>query len=212
MSDLQRRAAICEIGRRLWQRGLLGGCEGNISVRRDARTFLCTPSGQSKGHLKPDDIVVVDAEGTPLNGGQASSEIRVHMECYRQRPDCEAVVHAHPPIATAFGLAGLDIPDNLLPEAAVVLGSVAMVPFGMPGTEELPASMRPFLPDHKTFVLANHGAVTLGKDLYDAYHRMETLERVATVIMHAHTLGTPRPLPDAAFQYLLQNALNGRLD
>jgi L-fuculose-phosphate aldolase len=134
------------------------------------------------------------------------------MECYRQRPDCEAVVHAHPPIATAFGLAGLDIPDNLLPEAAVVLGSVAMVPFGMPGTEELPASMRPFLPDHKTFVLANHGAVTLGKDLYDAYHRMETLERVATVIMHAHTLGTPRPLPDAAFQYLLQNALNGRLD
>lgn len=213
MTELQLRAALCEVGRRLWQRGLVGGNEGNMSCRLSPRQLLVTPSGVSKGHLKPDDLVVTDLKGQPIREGQkVSSEVRLHVACYAGRPDCQAVVHAHPPVATAFSLAGETIPDNLLPESAVILGSVATVPFVMPGTDEITGEITPLLPDHKTFILSHHGAATLGKDIYDAYARMETLERVATVIMHAGNIGKIRPMPDRAFDHLLEVALNGRLD
>lgn len=212
MTELQLRAAICEVGRRLWQKGLVGGAEGNISCRLSPRQLLVTPRGASKGHLKPDEIVVTDLRGNPIDPSRAvSSEVKLHLAVYAARPDCQAVVHAHPPVATAFALAGEEIPDNLLPEAAVVLGSVATVPFAMPGTEEVPEAIAPLLEDHKTFLLAHHGAAVMGADLYDAYNRMETLERVANVILHARALGGPRPLPDSAFDRLLQTALNGQL-
>ena len=213
MTELQLRAAICEVGRRLWQKGLVGGAEGNISARLSARQLLCTPSGATKGHLKPDDILVVDMRGELVRGeGKPSSEIGLHCAIYGAREDCQAVVHAHPPMATAMGLAGEDIPDNLLPEAAVVLGSVATLPFCMPGTPEVAETIEPYLADHKTFLLSHHGAVVMGKDAYDAFNRMDTLERVAQVIANANVLGTARAMPDAAFDQLLETALNGRLD
>lgn len=212
MSELELRASICEVGRRLWQRGLVGGTEGNISVRLSPRQILCSPSGVSKGHMKPLDIVVADLNGKEVRGGTPSSEILLHTAIYQARPDCMAVVHAHPPMATAFSLAGEDIPDNLLPESAWVLGSVVSVPFAMPGTGQSGEAIEPFLADHKTFLLSHHGAVVMGKDVYDAYNRMETLERVATVISRAEQLGGARPMPDAAFDWLLTNSLNGRLD
>ncbi|MBS1709989.1 MAG: class II aldolase/adducin family protein [Armatimonadetes bacterium] len=211
MTELELRASVCETGRRLWQHGLVGAAEGNISVRLDAERLLCTPSGASKGHLKPDDIVVIDLHGAVLKGGSPSSEVRMHLAAYAARPDCQAVVHAHPAMATAFALAGEEVPDNWLPEAAYVLGSVASVPFGMPGTDELPDALKPFLEDHKTFLLAHHGAVVLGNSLADAYNRMETLERVCQVIANARAIGVPKPLTNAAFQHLLSVALNGRL-
>lgn len=213
MNELQLRGALCEVGRRLWQRNLLGGAEGNVSCRLSPRQLLITPSGASKGHLKPNDLLIIDLKGELIKGdGKVSTEYRLHTAIYSERPDCEAVVHAHPPVATGFALAGEDIPDNLLPESAVVLGSVATVPYAMPGTDEMSDAIQPLLADHKTFLLANHGAVAMGKDLYDACFRMETLERVATVIMHAKAMGGARPLPNDAFDYLLDHALNGKLN
>lgn len=213
MTELQLRAGICDVGRRLWQKGLVGACEGNLSVRLSARQILITPSGVSKGHLKPDDILVADMKGGLVRGeGAVSSEVLMHTAIYSAREDCMAVVHAHPSVATAFGLAGEDIPDNLLPESAVVLGSVVTVPFGMPGTKDLPEAMSPYLADHKAFLLSHHGATVMGRDIYDAYNRMETLERVAAVVMQAKTLGGAIPMPEEAFDKLQEVALSGRLD
>lgn len=210
MKDLALRAQMCEVGRRLWQRGLIGATEGNISARISPQRILCTPAGLSKGHLKPADLVVLDNHGSVCEGGSPSTEILMHLRMYQRRPDCEAIIHAHPPVATGFALAGEDIPDDVLPESICVLGSVASVPFGLPGTDEVPNAMEPLLEDHKTFLLSHHGAAVMGKDLWDAYNRMETLERVAAIILAARQLGAVRPLPSRAFARL-QGRLNGGL-
>ena len=206
------RALMCEIGRRLWQRGLVGATEGNLSARLSTRQILCTPTGVSLGHMKPDELVVIDNQGNSVSGGTPSSEIKLHLRILSKRPDCQAVIHAHPPTATAFALAGEDIPDNLLPEAAYVLGSVATIPFAMPGTDEVPDAIEPLLEDHKTFLMSHHGAVAMGRDLGDAYNRMETLERISRIILTAKLLENVRPMPDQAFDHMLKVALNGRLD
>lgn len=205
------RQTLCEAGRRLWERNLVGACEGNLSARLDDGTFLATPSGVSKGHLEPDHLAIVDADGNSVNDIPASSEIGLHMAIYRGRPDCQAVVHAHPPTATAFGLAGKAFRDDLLPESAIVLGSVATVPFSMPGTPEVGAAITPLLDGHKTFILSHHGAVVMGNDLWDAVYRMETLERVAQIIMNAELLGGSIPMPDPAFERLRADWLHGKL-
>ena len=202
------RAAMCDIGRRLWQRGLVGATEGNISVRLDSRKILCTPTGVSKGHLKPNQLVVIDNKGVSLSGGQPSSEIKLHLKILAKRKDCHAVIHAHPPIATGFALAGENIPDNLMPESDIVLGSVAMVRFCMPGTEEVPSALEPLVDDYKTFLLSHHGAATMGKDLEDAYNRMETLERVAKIYLVSKMLGGPAPMPESAQEAFRKMAAN----
>ncbi len=211
MTEPELRDAICETGRRLWQHGLVGGAEGNISVRLDAGRLLCTPTGLSKGHLRPTDCVVIDLGGSALCDGQPSSEIKLHLAAYKARPDCVAVVHAHPAMATAFALAGIEVPDDLLPEAAYVLGPVATVPFGMPGTDDLPRAAAPLLQGHKTFLLANHGALALGTSLDDAFNRMDVLERVCQVVANARSIGTPKPLPGPAFAAIRDQWLHGRL-
>jgi L-fuculose-phosphate aldolase len=164
----------------------------------------------SKGHMQPKDLLVIDNHGDPVGEGQPSSEIKLHVRILQRRPDCMAVVHAHPPIATGFSLAGEDIPDNLLPESIYVLGSVATVPFCMPGTDEVPDGLEHLLEDHKTFLLSHHGAATMGKDLWDAYNRMETLERVAKIILVSRLIGGPKPLPDRALDQMMRS-LNGVL-
>lgn len=211
MTEVGLRTSMCEIGRRLWERGLVGAAEGNLSARLETDRLLCTPAGASKGHLGPEDLVVIDDRGRPIAGGTPSSEIKLHLAIYAARPDCQAVVHAHPPVATAFTLAGETIPDNLLPEAAYVLGPIATVPFAMPGTDEVPAAIAPYLEHHKTFLLSHHGAVVMGRDLEDAYNRMETLERIARIVLTAGLLGRPRPLPDGVFAHLAAHVLSGDL-
>lgn len=161
--------------------------------------------------MKPKDLVVIDNRGNSIEGGAPSSEIKLHLKILACRADCQAVIHAHPPVATGFGLAGETIPDNLLPESAVILGSVATVPFTMPGTDEVPNAIEPLLDDHKAFLMSHHGAVVMGKDLSDAYNRMETLERIAHVVLVAKILGGPRPMPEGAFDIMLSKALNGKL-
>lgn len=203
---------MCEVGRRLWLRNLIGATEGNFTCRLSPRQLLCTPSGASKGHLRPDDLLIIDPNGKLVRGnGEPSSEIKLHLGIYKARPDCHAVVHAHPPIATAFTVAGEDIPDDVLPESAYVLGSVVTVPFAFPGTDEVPMRLEPFLEDHKTFLLSHHGAAALGRDLWDACYRMETLERVAAVLLAAKQLGAVRPMPQTAYERLAPMTLNGKL-
>lgn len=214
-SEADLRSEIVEIGKLLWQRGLVGATEGNISCRLGNHGILCTPSGVSKGHLKPDDMVLIDLEGHPMRThALPSTEVRLHLRFYKHRADCQAVVHAHPPAATGFALAHKPIPNGLLPEAVVVLGPIALCAFGMPGTEALPDSVEPYVADHDTFLLANHGAVTLGASLMDAYWRMETLERVATVTAYSELLGGARPLPNEAIPTLtaLRTTLNSEVD
>ncbi|MBI5708267.1 MAG: class II aldolase/adducin family protein [Armatimonadetes bacterium] len=205
------RREMSRVGRRLYDLGLVGAREGNVSARLPNGNILCTPSGACKGDLAPEALVVLRPDGIPVCGGTPSSEIRLHLRAFRDRPDCMAVVHAHPPTATAFALAGETIPDGYLPEAAVVLGTVKLLPFAMPGTDEVPEGLAPYLKDHKTFLLANHGAATLGKDLWDACDRMETLERVANVLLRARILGGAKSIPEAAHRAIIERFPGGQL-
>lgn len=206
--DLEIRAEMCDVGRRLWQRGLIGGSEGNLSVRLPGGRILCTPTGVSKGHMRPADLVLIDGDGRSLDGGRPSSEIKLHLRILAMRADCGSVIHAHPPIATALTLAGKGIPDDVLPEAAFILGRVAVAPFAMPGTEEVPDSVAPFISDHNTILLSHHGSVTLGKGLQDSYERMETLERIAKMIFASMLIGGPTPMPKHAFDIIAKRAFD----
>lgn len=188
----------------MWVRGFVGATEGNLSVRLGENRFLCTPSGRSKGHLKPHDLVVVDAQGAvvasggsrmgfreapvAVAGGTPSSEIKMHLGIYGARPDVNAVVHAHPLFATSYAYAGQSIPTDLSPEGKAVVGSVALLPFAEPGTDAVPESFMPFVKDHNSFLLTNHGVTTVGETLEGAFNRLETVERLAQVMYQARVL------------------------
>lgn len=187
---------MCAVGRRLFDRGLIGAREGNISVRAGAGSLLCTPHGKCKGELRPEELVLIGLDGSPRGEGRPSSEIGIHLAILAAQPQCTAVVHAHPLTATAFGVAGRSIPEDLLPEASYVLGRVALVPFRMPGTSGLADEVGRLAKAHKTLLLSHHGATTAGADLWDACDRMETLERVAQIILRAEALGGAVELPE----------------
>jgi len=191
VAELELRTAIVEAGRRLARRNLIVAAEGNLSVRFGGDLFLTTPAGCEKGRLEPDDLVVVDLDGRPQGGGRRpSSEWGLHREIYLQRPDLEAVCHAHPPYALAFAVARRKIPTTLMPEAVVVLGEdVPVAPYATPGTDEVAASIRDVITRHDALLLANHGAVACARNLGGALQRMETLERVAEVALLAAPLG-----------------------
>jgi L-fuculose-phosphate aldolase len=184
-------AGIVTVCRRLYERGLIAGQDGNVSVRLRSGHILVTPSGLSKVDVSAESLVELAADGTPVTPGQrASSEIEMHLRIYRARPDVRAVVHAHPPTATAFGVAGRDFMDDVLPEVIFHLGGVPLVPFAMPGTTALGDAMAPFLPDHDAFLLASHGATTVGPSLRLAHQRMESLEHAARILFAASRIGT----------------------
>ncbi len=205
--EARLRAELVETCRRLHARDLIGAGEGNVSARLGEGTFLVTPSGANKGYLAPADLVVVDASGRVVRGtGRASTELRMHLAAFAARPDVAAIVHAHPITAVALTVAGVPPPDDLVPEAAVTLGRIAVAPFATPGTDEVPASLAPFLPDHDVLLLERHGALALGRTLFEAFDRMETLERVARVALVARLLGRCEPLPAAAIDEVLAAA------
>lgn len=200
------RAAVVELCHRLHGRDLIGAGEGNVSLRLADGTFLVTASGVNKGHLTVHDLVVVDAAGETLRGGRASTELRMHLAAYAARPDVHAIVHAHPVTAVALTVAGVAPPNDLVPEAAVTLGPVAVAPFAVPGTDEVPASIAPLLARHDVILLERHGALALGRTLTEAFDRMETLERVARVAVAARLLGRCEPLPAAVVDRVLAAA------
>ena len=192
--------------RQLAAHGLIAGRDGNLSVRLGPDRALVTPSGFIKSLVTAADMVEVDLSGKPRrkSSRKPTSELDLHLRILRHRPDVHAVVHAHPPAATGFAVAGQEIPDNLLPELIFVVGPVPLVPFGMPGTPELGDRIVPYLEDrrHQALLLANHGAVTMGKTLDEAWIRMESLEHAARIIAAARAVGEPRPLTVQAVERL----------
>ena len=203
-TETRLRRDLVEVCRRLHDRHLIGAGEGNVSCRLGKDRLLVTPSGVGKGALRPADLVVVDLSGRRIRGrGRPSTELRMHLAAYAARPDAGAVVHAHPLTAVAFTVAGVAPPNDLLPEAVLVLGRIAVARFATPGTDEVPRSLSPFWDGHDVILLERHGALALGRDLLQAFDRMETLERVCEVAARARLLGACAPLPEAAVQKVL---------
>ena len=184
------RADIVEIGRRMYARGYTASNDGNISVRLDAARLLMTPKSVCKGFMTPDMMCITDLEGRKLQGDRdPSSETLMHLEVYRQRPDVQAVVHAHPPTATGFAVAGIPLDRAVLAEVLTTLGSIPIAEYATPSTKELPEAVRKYIKAHDGMLLANHGALTVGSDLFAAYYKMETIEHFAKISLVARMLG-----------------------
>ena len=191
-SIAEQIVAVCG---RLYDRGLIAGQDGNVSVRLGSGHILVTPAGLSKVDVTADALVELTAEGRQVTEGLgASSEVGMHLRIYRERPDVRAIVHAHPPVATAFGVVGRDFMDAVLPEVIFHLGRVPLVPFALPGTPALGDAMAPYLAEHDAFLLASHGATTVGPTLRLAHQRMESLEHASRILFAASQLGTVTPL------------------
>ena len=189
-AEQEARAGIVEVGRRLWQQGFVASNDGNISVRLDGDRILTTPKSVSKGFMTPEMLVVTDRSGVKLAGERdASSELKMHLEVYDQRPDVGAVVHAHPATATGFAVAGVPLTRAVLAEVITTLGGIPIAEYATPSTAELPAAIRAYIKSHDGLLLANHGALAVGADLFTAYHRMETIEHFAKISLVARLLG-----------------------
>jgi len=207
MEEMKNRELICDIGKRVWQRGMASANSGNISARLETDTVLITPTLVSKGFMRPEQLLVVTLEGEVLRGeGYPTSETPMHLCLYRARDDIGGVVHAHPPLATSFAVAGKALDLHLIPEAVLFLGEVPLVPFETPGSEELANSIVPYLDEYDAVLMENHGVLCWGSDVEQAYHRLETVEFCAQVTLNAHILGGARELPEEP----LKNLLNAR--
>jgi L-fuculose-phosphate aldolase len=204
--NAQLAAAIVDIGKLMYQKGWVAANDGNISVRLDDERILCTPTGISKGMMKPEDMLVVDMEGRRLEGQRAcTTEIQMHCTIYALRPDVRSVVHAHPPVSTGFAVAGRALNRAILPEAIVTLGVVPLADYGLPGTPELSCQLAPFIPNHDALLMANHGVVCYGDSLEKAFFRMETVEHLARIALVAEMLGGPKLLPRHEVRRLMES-------
>jgi len=189
------RRQIVEIGRRMYDKGYVAASEGNISVRLDKNHVLTTPTGCSKGFLEASELTVVRLNGEIISGRKPSTELPLHLFIYQNRCDVNSVVHAHPPYATGFATAGIALDRCALAEIIVTLGSIPLARYGAPSTDELPRSLEPHIAKSDAFLLANHGVVTVGVDLKDAYFTMERVEHAAHIIFVARALGGEKSLP-----------------
>ncbi len=195
---------ICEIGRRLWLRGMSSANSGNISARVSDNEVVITPTLVSKGFMKPEQILTMNLEGEVLRGeGYPTTETPMHLSIFKARKDIQGVVHAHPPVATSFAVAGKALNLHLIPEAVIFLGEVPLIPFQPPGSQELAESIIPYLEEYDAVLLENHGAISWGSDLTQAYHRMETLEFCAEITLYSQILGGAREIPSPAKENLL---------
>ena len=203
-SERQYRLGIVEFGQRLHANGFVAATDGNLSVRLDEHRLLVTPTCMSKGMMRPADIVIVDMDGNRLAGKRrVSTEIGMHLLIYRLRPDVRGVVHAHPPTATGFAASGLDLNRPLVCEVVVGLGSIPLARYGTPGTPELTDGLEPLIPGHDAILMANHGVVTLGSSLENAYMKMETVEHFAKITLVTHLLGHEQPLSEKEVEKLV---------
>jgi L-fuculose-phosphate aldolase len=198
-SEWRVRRELTEVGRRLHAQGLVAGSDGNLSVRVLPDRFLVTPAGAGLGELRPADLLYVDADATVLvrlaSGARPTSELPMHLAAYAERPDVRAVIHAHPPCATALTLAGLSLDDPLLPEIVLHFGAIPTAPYATPASPAGACAVRELIRGHDAVLLERHGALTVGSDLGQALHRMEKVEQAARVLLAAREAGTPRPLP-----------------
>ena len=203
MEESQARKLIIEVGKLLYERSYVVSSDGNVSIRLDENRVMATPTMTSKGRMTEDGLAITDLDGKALNDQKASSELAMHLLIYRMRPDIKAVCHAHPPHGTAFAVAGLAIDQPILSEVILTLGCVPLTGYGTPSTNELTESMKPFVEHHNALLMANHGAVAYGEDLWQAFDRLETLEHTAKIAILAKTLGGAHDLPKDAIEKLI---------
>lgn len=192
------RDEILKFGRLCYERHLLVAMDGNLSVKLSDNEILCTRAGCHKGFLVDEDLVVIDRKGRKLRGaGSPTSEMAMHLACYDERPDIEAVIHTHPPIAIAFTIAGVSMARCVLPEVVLTLGTIPTVAYATTGTRDLAEGIRPYVRDHDAILMDRHGAVCLGKSLLHAFCNLETIEHTALITKTARDLGNVRELPPA---------------
>ena len=204
VSEFKIKEQMCEIGRRIWLKGFCAGNEGNHSYRIGDNRVLCTPTGISKGFLKPEDICITDMEGKQIGGTRKrTSEVLLHLAIYKARPDVKAVVHSHPPHATAFAIANVDLPTCIHPEAEVFLGAVKTAKYVTPGDTRLGESILPYVKDSNCILLQNHGTVTFDKDLDGAYYKLEIVDAYSRILILAKQIGNIRPLDAGEMKELL---------
>ncbi|MCM1416388.1 MAG: class II aldolase/adducin family protein [bacterium] len=193
------REEICEIGKRMYARRMVAANDGNISARLSDSEILCTPTGVSKGFMKPEQLVRIDLSGNVLEmqeGFGPSSEVRMHLRVYQKRSDIAAVVHAHPIFATSFAVMGMPLDVPIMPEVIVNFGKIPLAPYGTPSTAEIPDAIEPYLAEYEAILLEHHGALTWAEDLTAAYMKMESLEFYAELLYRATQLGGPRELTE----------------
>lgn len=202
-TDSQAKAEILAVGKKIYQRGLVAANDGNLSVRVGENALWVTPTGVSKGDMTEDMLVKMDLDGSILLGTRKpSSEVRLHLRIYRENPDVRAVVHAHPPAATAFAAAGIPLDRPVLQEGVVQLGAVPVAPFAVPGTQGVADSVAPFCREYRAALLEWHGAVTWGETMEQAHYRLECLEQTALVTLHLKALGCDRVMPPSLVEEL----------
>ena len=211
ISEYEIKKQICDIGKRIYDRGMVAANDGNISVKISDNEFLCTPTGVSKGFMTPDYICKVDKNGKLLQANgkfKPSSEIKMHMRVYQERPDVKSVVHAHPMYATGFAIAGIPLKQPIMPEAIIALGEVPIAAYGTPSTMEIPDAVSKYLQSYDAVLLENHGALTFSDSLLAAYHKMESVEFYAQLLFISKQLGGPKEIPQKEVKKLceLRNA------
>ena len=204
ISSFEIKKEICEVGHKIYNDGFVAANDGNISVKVSDNEYYCTPTGVSKGDLTPDMIIRIDGKGNKIEGRlNPSSEIKMHLRVYQERPDVNAVVHAHPPVATAFTIAGVDLDQYILPEAILTIGTVPTCEYGTPSTMEIPDSLAPYIQNHDAFLLQNHGALTVGCNLTKALFIMEEVEFNAKICKNAMELGAVHEIPNDQLMKLM---------
>lgn len=206
MQYMETREVMCDICHKMWQLGWVAANDGNLSVRLPNGNFLATPTGISKSFITPEKLAVIDADGNVLeaeNGYRPSSEIKMHLRCYKEREDVGAVLHAHPPTATGYAVAHVPLDRYTMIETVAAIGSIPVTPYGTPSTYEVPDAIAPYLQEHDVLLLANHGALTVGADAITAYYRMETLELFAKISLTAHLLGGEKEISEENIQKLI---------
>lgn len=206
MEYLEIRQQICDVCHKMWQQGWVAANDGNVSVKLPDGSFLATPTGISKSFITPEKLVIINGKGEVISGEpgyKPSSEIKMHLRCYQERPDVGAVVHAHPATATGFAVAGRSLDEYSMIETVIAIGSIPLTPYGTPSTDEVPDAITPYLQDHDVMLLQNHGALTVGCDLITAYYRMETLELYAKISLVAQLLGGAKEIEKTQIDKLL---------
>ncbi|WP_419196105.1 class II aldolase/adducin family protein [Caproiciproducens galactitolivorans] len=207
MEIQQVKEQICDICHKMWQLGWVAANDGNVTVKLEDGSFLATPTGISKSFITPEKIVKINAKGEILEGAEGyrpSSEIKMHLRCYEERDDVGAVLHAHPPTATGYAVAGKSLDEYSMIETVIAIGSIPLTPYGTPSTMEVPEAITPYLKEHDVMLLQNHGALSVGADLITAYYRMETLELFAKISLTAHLLGGAQEIPPENIKKLLE--------
>jgi L-fuculose-phosphate aldolase len=206
LTEKEHRQNIVEVGRMVYAKGWVASNDGNISIRLDENRILATPTGVSKGMMQPEDLIVCDLNGNKIEGrGERTSEIAMHTTVYSMRPDVQAVVHSHPPVSTGFAVAGRALNLAICPEVVIGLGCVPLAEYGLPGTPAVTQGMLPYIPKFDALLMANHGALCYGEDVFQAFFKMETLEHIARITLVAELLGGPKVLPRVEVDKLLDS-------